>query len=195
MSLNAQVPDSINYYNENAQIFFERTIEKDFSEVYDLFIPHLPKGSKILDAGCGSGRDSQYFLAQGYDVVAFDGSQNMARLARQLTGLTVQHKSFSDINSEEEFDGIWASASLLHVPKSELQDILHKLKKSLKPQGVWYISFRYGEGEHIEDDRYFNDQTEISLRDIMEQLGGIEILHVSVPESLRSHRGYKFTVC
>ena len=188
-------PDSISYYDKNAQHFVKTTNVYDYSSLYDLFLPHLPKGAKILDAGCGSGRDSKCFIDKGYKVVAFDGSQKLATLASQLTGLPVRHKLFSQVNEHEEFDGIWASASLLHVPRSELASVLEKLKKALKPKGIWYISFRYGEGEHNEGDRYFYDQTKESLIKILEDLGGVTILHMTIPEDLTSRRGYKFVVC
>ncbi|MBS0271572.1 MAG: class I SAM-dependent methyltransferase [Proteobacteria bacterium] len=187
-----QIPDSIQYYDENAQNYFDTTICFDMRSLYDRFLPFIPKGGKILDAGCGSGRDSKYFLNQGYVVSAFDGSENMAKLASQLTGLTVQHKNFLDINSEEEFNGIWSSASLLHVPQPDLLKTLEKLKKALRYQGVWYMSFRFGEGERNEGDRYFNDQTEISLRNVLKQLGDFETIYMGISDSLRSRRGYQF---
>lgn len=186
--------DSTKYYDKNAQNYFETTIGYDLSPLYDLFLPLLFPKAKILDAGSGSGRDSKFFLTQGYDVTAFDGSSKMVELARQYTGLPVVHKNFSDIDEKEEFDGIWASASLLHVPKSVLPSVLQKLKTALKPQGVWYMSFRQGELEQNEGDRYFNDQTENSLRKTLEQLGDLDLLHMSIPE-LSSRRGYKFVVC
>lgn len=195
MSESIACPNSIPYYDTHAQHFFDTTIGYDLSQLYDLFLPHLPKGAKILDAGCGSGRDSKYFIDQGYKVVAFDGSEKLTQLAKQLTGLPIQHKLLSQMNVHEEFDGIWASASLLHIPKAELPLILKKLKNALKPKGIWYMSFRYGEGEVDEGDRYFYDQTEDTLTKILENLGGVKILHMTVPESLKSRRGYKFVAC
>jgi len=186
---------SIPYYDTNAQHFFETTVGYDCSPLYKLFLPHLPKEAIILDAGCGSGRDSRYFLDQGYRVVAFDGSKELATLARQHTGLPVEHKTFSQLTEREEFHGIWASASLLHVPKPELLDTFERLKNALKPQGIWYMSFRYGRGEKDEGERYFNDQTKTSLRKLLTALKGIKIRHLSIPESLRSRRGYKFIAC
>lgn len=192
--MTSQLIDSTKYYDGNAQNYFETTVGYDVSKLYDLFLPYLFQKAKILDAGCGSGRDSKFFLTQGYEVTAFDGSHKMAELARQHTGLPVAHKNFSDIHNTEEFDAIWTSASLLHVPKSSLPSILQKLKNALKPQGVWYMSFRHGETEQNEGDRYFNDQTEASLTQTLEQLGGLDILHMSIPD-VSSRRGYKFVSC
>jgi 2-polyprenyl-3-methyl-5-hydroxy-6-metoxy-1,4-benzoquinol methylase len=193
--MTTQLIDSTKYYDINAQNYFETTIGYDLSPLYDLFLPSLFPKAKILDAGCGSGRDTKFFLTQGYDVTAFDGSPKMVELARQYTGLPIAHKNFSDIHEKEQFDGIWASASLLHVPKSELPSVLEKLKTALKPQGVWYMSFRQGELEQNEGDRYFNDQTERTLRKTLEQLRGLDILHMNIPDLLSSRRGYKFVVC
>ena len=187
--------NSVPYYQANAQDFFDTTIRYDLSQITTLFLSYLSKGSKILDAGCGSGRDSKYFLTKGYDVVAFDGAQKLAELASKFTGLSVYHRYFSQMDEEQEYDGIWTSASLLHMPKTELFGTLEKLKKALKPKGAWYMSFRYGHGDHKEGDRYFYDQTEESLTKILEQLGGITILHMSVPDNLKSRRGFKFLVC
>ncbi len=156
--------DSTQYYNDNSQQYFDTTVSFNNSSLYNLFVPYLPKGTKILDAGCGSGRDSKYFLDQGFKVTAFDGSAKMAALASKFTGLEVAHKDFSKITDKEAFDGIWTSASLLHVPKVNLLNILEKLKTALKLQDVWYMSFRYGDGEKNEGDRYFNDQTAETLK-------------------------------
>ncbi|MBY0500508.1 MAG: class I SAM-dependent methyltransferase [Alphaproteobacteria bacterium] len=184
--------DSTQYYNVNSQNYFDTTVQFNMAVLYDLFLPYLPEGAKVLDAGCGSGRDSKYFIERGYTVSAFDGSFQMAALASDFTGLPVQHKYFSDLQEKEEYDGIWTSASLLHVPQVELPAILQQLKAALKPNGVWYMSFREGKRECHEGDRYFNDQTENSLLTILEQLDNLEILYLGIPDHLRSRRGYQF---
>lgn len=185
---------STNYYHQNAQDYFDTTIDFDLSPLYDFFLEHIPKGGSILDAGCGSGRDSKYFLDNGYQVTAFDGAENMTKLASKYTGLHVQHTTFADFSSPEQFDGLWTSASLLHVPKNEILPTLQKLQTFLKIDGVWYMSFRLGEGEHQEGDRYFNDQTKESLEALIKSLGGFELIHAEVPGFLRSRRGYAFIV-
>lgn len=184
--------DSTQYYNANSQNYFDTTIQFNMTSLYDIFLPHLPKGAKILDAGCGSGRDTKHFIKQGYYVTAFDGSSQMVTLARKFTGLPVQHRYFSDLHEKEEYEGIWTSASLLHVPQVELPGILQKFKISLKQNGIWYMSFRKGGSECHEGDRYFNDQTESSLLSILEQLGNLKILYLGTPDQLCSRRGYQF---
>ena len=96
------------------------------------FLKLLPKNGKILDAGCGSGRDSLFFKQQGYDVVSFDISKELVDLASRLIGQKVLHMSFGDLDFENEFHGIWASASLLHIPQEEMDDVLEKLSRALK---------------------------------------------------------------
>ena len=106
------IESTIQYYDSNAEAFIERTIDVDLADEHDAFIPHLPEGGRILDAGCGSGRDARIFLDMGYQVAAFDGSIEMVRHARTHTGLDVEHLRFEDVTCEKEFDGVWASASL-----------------------------------------------------------------------------------
>lgn len=185
---------STNYYHKNAQDYFDTTINFDLTPLYELFLSQIAEGGSILDAGCGSGRDSKYFLDKGYRVTAFDGAANMARLASKYTGLPIQNKTFEGFTSPETFDGIWTSASLLHVTKDELLPTLQKLQTFLKPGGVWYMSFRLGEGEHQEGDRYFNDQTKESLEELINLLKCFEIIHLDIPDLLRSRRGYQFLV-
>ena len=188
------IPDSTSYYDHNVQRYFDITNQYDLLYLYDLFLSHLPQRASILDAGCGPGRDINYFLKKGYKVTAFDGSEKMAQFAHEWTGIPVQHKTFIEFTHPELFDGVWSSASLLHIPKVELPSIMDKMKAFLKPNGVWYISFRSGKGECHEDERYFNDQTEDSLKKILEKLGGLEILYLHTPENLRSQRGSQFVV-
>lgn len=124
------LPDAINYYNVNVQNYCNTTKNFDASYLYDLFLPHIPKGGKILDAGCGSGRDTKYFSNKGYDVTAIDESEKLAALATQHSGIPVQTLRFQDMTFDNEFDGVWASASLLHVPKNQTEESLTELLKT-----------------------------------------------------------------
>lgn len=186
--------DSTQYYNANVRDIRETAKGLDLSFIYDLFLPYLSKGATILDAGCGSGRDAKHFLEQGFNVVAFDGAPEMAKYASENTGIAVEHRMFTDISEVEEYDGIWTSASLLHVRKQELPAILEKLYRALKPGGLWYLSFREGESEENDGDRYFNNQTEESLEELLNVTGPLEFLELSTPEQVRNRRGFKFVV-
>ena len=151
---------TLKFYNRNAQTFFNNTFNLDMSKFYQPFLALLPADAHILDAGCGSGRDSRYFLDQGFEVTAFDGSPAMVELASAYIGQPVLHLFFQDVNFKETFDGVWASASLLHVPGDEIDEVITRLSDALKPGGVFYLSFKYGDGEVMRDGRLFNNYNE-----------------------------------
>lgn len=166
---------TLKYYQDNAQSFFDGTVNVDMSSLYETFTKHLAPGARVLDAGCGSGRDAKAFLEMGYQVEAFDASPAMVELAREHTGLPVQLMTFADVDWKEEFDGIWCCASLLHVPAVELPGVMRKLADALRPGGVWYVSFKYGEGEREVDGRRFTDMDEVGLRRMLAVVQEIEI--------------------
>jgi SAM-dependent methyltransferase len=155
--------DSIAYYNKNSKEFFERTINADLQEVYQKFLSHVPERGRILDAGCGVGRDSKFFLSKGYDVVPFDGSVEMVRLTSDLLGQPALHMLFQNINFSNEFNAIWANASLLHIPYENLRGIIQGFYKSLLPSGILYASFKYGTSMRQVEDRFFFDMNEATI--------------------------------
>lgn len=107
---------------------------------YDKFLKHIPKGGCILDFGCGSGRDSKYFLDSGYKIKAIDGSKKLCELAQQYIKQKVENMYFSDLNDINTYDGIWCCASLLHIPQNELIEVLNKIINATKNNGIIYIS-------------------------------------------------------
>lgn len=161
---------SVSYYNQNAQSFYEGTLSVDMSSLYPHFEPYLPVNGKILDAGCGSGRDSRYFLEKGFDVSAFDASAELAKLASQLIHRPVTVCQFDEYSSERTFDGIWACASLLHVPKDQLSQIVSHLSSLLKTDGLFYCSFKYGTEDVERDGRAFSNLTESGLDNTIDGL-------------------------
>jgi len=165
---------TLKYYQDNAQTFFDGTVNVDMSSLYETFTRHLAPGTRVLDAGCGSGRDAKAFKEMGYQVKAFDASSAMVELAREHTGLPVQLMTFADVEWKEEFDGIWCCASLLHVPAAELPGVMRRLADALKPRGVWYVSFKYGDGEREVDGRRFTDMDEVGLRTLVNAIAGME---------------------
>ena len=116
--------------------------------------------ASILDAGCGSGRDTLYFAKRGYRVTAFDYSPALVNLATKLTGQEVLNLSFQDLDFSNQYDGVWACSSLMHVPMNEMNDALSNISKSMKVDGIFYSSFRYGTGEHDRDGRLCVDLDE-----------------------------------
>ena len=165
------ISKNIDYYNKNADSFFEGSVNADMSYERDRFISLLPAGGKVLDAGCGSGRDSKAFLEQGFEVTAFDASEEMCKRASEYIGQEVINMLFQDVTYKDEFDGVWASASLLHVSIEELPAIIRKMNEALKSGGVMYASFKYGEGTKMRGERRFSDFNEKSIVPLFENAG------------------------
>lgn len=148
--------NTLDYYNSNANSYFDYTLSSDMSVAYDRFLKHLSPGNRILDFGCGSGRDSKYFIDKGYKVDSIDGSIELCRLASEYIKQEVKCMKFNELNDVEKYDAIWACATLLHVPKKDFKNILIKLRDALKTNGVIYISLKNGTGEEEKNGRYFN---------------------------------------
>lgn len=179
---------TLHYYQNHAQDFFDGTVNVNMTPLYEAFTRHLAPGARVLDAGCGSGRDAKAFHEMGYQVDAFDASSAMVKLARQHTGLPVQLMSFSEIDGKAQYDGIWCCASLLHVPASELPAVMQKLADALKPGGVWYVSFKYGSGERVQGERRFTDMDEEGLRRLLRAVSGMEIASLWATQDNRPDR-------
>lgn len=179
---------TLNYYQNNAQTFFDGTVNVDMSSLYETFTRSLAPGARVLDAGCGSGRDAKAFMEMGYQVEAFDASSALVEMARAHTGLPVQLMTFADVAWKAEFDGIWCCASLLHVPAAELPEVMQKLADALKAGGVWYVSFKYGDGEREVDGRRFTDMDEVGLRALLGAVVGIEVAEMWVTRDKRPGR-------
>lgn len=157
----------MSYYNQHAQEFFDGTINVEMESLYRQFLPLVRKGGDILDAGCGSGRDSKAFKQLGFQVHAIDASEELAKLAEKLIQQPVQIITFQEFESEKSFDAIWACASLLHVPFSDLPQSFLNLSKSLKEDGVFYCSFKYGNDEVERNGRKFTNLDESLLKSVL----------------------------
>ena len=179
---------ALDYYNENADSFFRSTIGVDMSELHNKFLNHLAQGATILDLGCGSGRDSRAFLKEGYKVIAVDGSTEMVRLASQINDLNVSQMLFEDLKYDSQFDGIWACASLLHVPYQELGNIFCKVEKALKSDGILYVSFKYGDTERITNGRNFTDLDEPRLESLIAHHTNLAIVETWVTTDKRPYK-------
>lgn len=178
--------DSIDYYNKYAAKEFEETVNQDMEGIRKEFLDLLEEGDTILDLGCGSGRDSLVFYELGYDVTPVDASEEMCQLAEIHTGLEVLKMTFEEMDFDNVFDGIWACASLLHVPKKELSDILTKIAKALNDKGILYMSFKLGDFEGFRGERYFCDYTEDSITEVLKDNGRLEIVRFWETKDVRS---------
>ncbi len=176
------------YYNEHSEKFFNDTYNLNMDHLYCPFIEHVPVGGLILDAGCGSGRDSLHFKQNGFQVTAIDNAEELVIRSSQLLKQKVLHLSFDEISFDKEFDAIWACASLLHVPKSNMQNILRKFEKSLKPNGVIFASFKYGETEGFRNGRFFNFYNEFNFAELIDSCNFLSILKTWQSKDTRAGR-------
>ena len=179
VTMRQELETTIAFYDEQ---YAESTAHLDMQKLYDRFEKYLPEGASVLDAGCGSGRDSKHFIEKGYTVTAFDASGIMCEYASMLTGQEVRKLTFQEMDYQDCFDGIWACASLLHVPEDELVSVIKKVIAALKPGGVLYASWKYGKGTRFDDHagrlscdmdenniiRYFSDKDGIQIEEIWE---------------------------
>lgn len=173
-------PDqTVDYYNEQARQYVAETVDLDVSNIRTLFLNLIPDGGHILDLGCGSGRDSRFFIDQGYSVIAIDASHQLASLASQFIGQTVKNLTFQELDYSETFDGIWACASLLHCPKLEICVVIQRMTKALKPDGIIYMSFKHGVDERFDErGRFFNDYTEASMANMLAEHSALQSVDI-----------------
>ena len=180
---------TLHYYNKNAQQFSKETISVDFTKTQDRFLNYLTDKGYILDFGCGSGRDTKYFLDKGFQVKAVDGSKELCRLAAEYTGIKVGQMLFEDLDEKEIYDGIWACSSILHLPKTELTGVIGKMCAALKASGIIYTSFKYGEYEGERNGRYFTDFTIENFRKFIQNIDSVKIEEYWITGDVRQGRG------
>jgi 2-polyprenyl-3-methyl-5-hydroxy-6-metoxy-1,4-benzoquinol methylase len=172
--------DSAAWYDRHTESFIARTASVDLSHLHQRFLRYLPAGSRILDAGCGSGRDSLVFQQLGYDVVAMDASIAMVEHVRRTLPVTALHLRHQDVAFHEEFDGVWSCAALLHVPHAELPGVLRRYRQALVPNGILFASFKHGDGEHYRDERLFANQNDASFRVVLASVPGLVLLETAI---------------
>ncbi len=180
---------TIDYYDNNATQFVENTVNADISSNLSVFESYLKPGACVLDFGCGSGRDTKHFAECGYQVEATDGSAELCRMASEYSLIDVKHMLFQDLNEYEKYDGIWACSSILHLPRQELKSVFGKMKAALKPEGVIYTSFKYGDFSGERNGRYFTDFTEETFEPFIKEVSGIAVIKSWVTADVRPGRG------
>ena len=181
--------NTINYYNQNAENFIANTQNADMHPTQERFLRVLDANTSILDFGCGSGRDTKYFLEKGYQVTATDGSAEICRLASEFTGIEVKEMLFQELDTMNQYDGIWACSSILHLPKKELLPVIQKMCEALKDNGIIYTSFKYGDFEGERNGRYFTDFTEKTFREVIEKVPELTIEEHWITSDVRPGRG------
>ena len=179
---------TIDYYNRHAESYIASTVGVEFRCMQDRFLQEIPAGGSILDFGCGSGRDTKYFLERGYRVTAVDGSEEFCRLAGEYTGIAVKRMLFQELDEVGVYDGIWACSSILHLAYGELVMVMGKMARALKVGGVVYTSFKYGEFEGERNGRYFVDMTEEKLEKLLGEAAVFGIIEQWVTTDVRQGR-------
>ena len=180
--------DTITYYNKNADAFIEGTINVDMTDIQMRFLATIPKESKILDLGCGSGRDSKFFASLGYHVIPVDGSPELCEKASEYTGLPVRCLLFEDLDYTAEFDAIWACASLLHVEKEQMPYVLELISNALKENGMLYVSYKYGSEQRNHNGRLFSDYTEEDIPKLFPANSGLSCIDYWITSDARADR-------
>lgn len=185
----SDIDKTLNYYNENAQSFASGTVSVKFTKVQDKFLEKLNPDAYILDFGCGAGRDTKYFLSRGYQVDAVDGSEQLCRIASEYTEIKVRQMLFQELDEKEKYDGIWACASILHLPKKQLREVLENMYAALKSEGWIYTSFKYGKFEGERNGRYFTDFTTDTFKEFIHDMHGFKIEEHWITGDVRPGRG------
>lgn len=180
--------DSIDYYNQYATQYYEDTVNLELDDIRDEFIEYLPEDSEIMDLGCGSGRDSLYFIERGFDVTAVDGSEELCELASIHIGQDVLNLKYKELNFSDVFDGVWACASFTHSTLEELKEVLGKIGESLKDGGILFLSFKYGDFDGVRNNKYNKYYRTNEIKDILEEYNELTLLKVSKVNDIRQAR-------
>lgn len=179
----AKAKPTFEFYTKNAQDYFDETLAYDINHVRDRFVSLLPRTTlntpHILDLGCGSGRDSKAFIDVGYTVTALEASKDLAFLAEAFIGQAVLNIRYQQLQQQNAYDAIWACASLLHCPKSQIEYVMQNCINALQEAGVFYFSFKQGEGERLDESgRFFNDYTVVSLKALIAKFDQLEVIDI-----------------
>ena len=180
---------TLGYYDIHADRFYKSTVNVEFATMQRHFLAKLRRGSYILDFGCGSGRDTKFFLEQGYRVDAVDGSKELCKLASRYTEIEVKNMIFQELSEVGRYDGIWACSSILHLPIDELAEVMRKMVIALKEKGIIYTSFKYGTFAGDRDGRFFTDMTEETFAEFLSKIKGLDVEEQWITSDVRPGRG------
>ena len=187
---------TLDYYNQNAEQFISDTVSANMQDAYHLFLDAIkdanPKRDnqelRILDLGCGSGRDLKYFKSLGFDASGIDGSSEMVRIAREYSSAEVREVLFEDFHESNAYDGIWACASLLHLQKEQLPEVFVSIKEALRENGILYCSFKYGMFQGDRNGRYYTDLNEEEFQRITSCVSELKIIKMWISSDVRPNR-------
>jgi len=145
--------DTLKFYANEADTYITWS-KKPNHQRLGAFLAKIPSGGAILELGCGAGKDSEYMISKGFAVTPTDGAPEIANAAQKRLEILVTTLLFNDLNEKNKFDGIWANACLLRVPRSDLAAIVNRIHSALKSGGCFYASFKTGQnGTQIQQPR------------------------------------------
>jgi SAM-dependent methyltransferase len=173
------------FYETHAEHYAEQTRAIELDHLYEPFLTAVAKDGKILDVGCGAGRDLKRFAKEGFEAVGIDPSEKLAAMASEFSGCKVLVCEVQDLRFVNEFDGAWACASLIHLPRNQLRGALEKIYVALKPGGVLLVSMQIGTGEIVTaDGRFFTRYSSQEMSSAIER-SRFELINVwTTPDSL-----------
>lgn len=173
------------YYTHNSSEYIAKTKNSDMSVIYHFVQPYMQKAKKVLDLGFGSGRDSLYFLSLGYNVYSLDSCPEFIRHGQAIGLPRLIQMDIKQLDYTNQFDFIFASASLLHIPSTKLVDVLAKCRLALRKEGFLYASFKYGVYEGTRDGRYYTDMTEKTIEPFLAQ-AHLQLVDVMITDDVQN---------
>lgn len=166
--INGADKQTIDFYNQNSERYDKTTFSLKLEIPWIEFTSRVKPSGRILDVGCGSGRDMRHFIDLGYYVEGIEPSREMAKIARSRTGAIIHEIAAEQIDFNSQFDGVWACASLLHVDRSKMEETYNSIMRSLKHSGVFYFSLKSGVGiVRKEDGRLFANYSSNEIEELV----------------------------
>lgn len=183
---------TIDYYNRNADSYYWTTVGIDMSKLRNMFASYLPAEARVIDLGCGSGRDVMAFCDMGHDACGLDAAKDLVEIAKERLDIKVVLGDMSTWKAGEPYDGIWCCASLIHLDDKEKERFFDNLKHNLKPGGVIYISVKEGIKTGTDEEGvYTGNCTEAELKNYLSG-AGCEIADSVVTEDEMRRPGVKW---
>lgn len=157
--------------------YFENINHSDMAALYQSFEQHLPSHATLLDIGSGSGRDAQHFIQRGYRVTSFDTSDAMVEFSHSFMP-DVQLSTYASFQSNELYDGLWACTSFIHISRRDIIKIIHKYIALMKPQGIFFLSFKSSDYDYIKQGEQYTCFTIESMTEFLRPLKEVNIIEL-----------------
>ncbi len=184
---------TIDFYNINAASYFNSTVGVDMSEAYVSFTKFVKPQGIIMDIGAGSGRDIKYFMKAGFEVYGIDASEELCMMSTEYTGAIIRCQRIQDWMPHIQYDGVWANASLIHLPIEDVNIFIQRLPRILSDFGVLYLSLKEGLCEGIDEEgRYFNGLSVDYISSALSTVKELSILENWISEDVLARTNIKW---